>query len=347
MARLFRITSTPEKREPASTQASLVTDFSDEALFDAYSRAVVAAVEIVSPAVVHINVAHKNRIRQPWPRPMPEELTGSGSGVMFTPDGFILTNSHVVHNASTLKIILNDGRSFPAEVVGDDPHSDLAVIRASGWNLPIAQFGDSSKLKVGQLAIAIGNPYGFQCTVTTGVISALGRSLRSQHGRLIDNVIQTDAALNPGNSGGPLVDSRGKVIGINTAVILPAQGLCFAIPINTAKWVVSALMNKGRVTRAYLGIAGQNIPIERRLARQHGLETERGVLVISIEERSPAEKAGLRKDDIIVGFDEHPIHNVDDLHRYLTGEAVGKETNLTILRNGDLLTVKIAPTTDY
>jgi S1-C subfamily serine protease len=344
MARLFSIASKFEKEDPTTTPTPSVIDASDRALLDAYSRAVVAAVETVSPAVVHIKVTQGTRYRQPWL--MPEEPTGSGSGVIFTPDGFILTNSHVVHPASALEVILNDGRSFQAELVGDDPHTDLAVIRVSGWNLPIAEFGDSSNLKVGQLAIAIGNPYGFQCTVTTGVVSALGRSLRSQQGRLIDNIIQTDAALNPGNSGGPLVDSLGKVIGINTAMILPAQGLCFAIPINTAKWVVADLMKTGRVTRAYLGIAAQNVPIERRIARRHGLEPEKGVLVISVEERSPAEKAGSRKGDIIVAFDGHPIPTVDDLHRHLTGDAVGKESTLTILRNTELLTFKVMPRKD-
>ncbi|MGQ9631511.1 MAG: S1C family serine protease [bacterium] len=319
------------------------TEESDENLLDAYSRAVVRVAEKVGPTVVNIGVSQRRGARDPSGRAFPFEVSGNGSGVIFTPDGFILTNSHVVHGASKIEVALSDGREYSAKLVGEDPPTDLAVISIDARDLAVAQLGDSQKLKVGQLAIAIGNPYGFQCTVTTGVISALGRSLRSQAGWLIENVIQTDAALNPGNSGGPLVDSRGFVIGINTAVIMPAQGICFAIPINTAKLVAGILIRDGGVRRGYLGIAGQQQPLHRRIVRLHDLRTESGILVLSIEEDSPAARAGLKKGDVIVAFNDLPVANVDDLHRLLTEHEVGAEALITVLRDTKLLTLKVVP----
>src|ERR1700734_169255 len=267
-------------------------DSSDDQLFDAYSRPLTSAAESVSPGVVNIEVAHATGPRSN-PR-NPEAPAGSGSGFIVAPDGYIITNSHVVHRASRISVTLSDGRKSEAELIGDDPETDLAVIRISGSNLAAVPLGDSQEIRVGQLAIAIGNPYGFQCTVTAGVVSALGRSLRAGSGRLIDNVIQTDAALNPGNSGGPLVNSRGEVIGVNTAIILPAQGICFAIAINSAKLVAAWLIKEGRIRRSWIGVIGQDAPIHRRVVRFHRLAAEQGVLVAGIEAGSPASRAGLR-----------------------------------------------------
>src|SRR6266536_6541193 len=290
---------------------------SDDGLLDAYSAAVTAAAEKVSPSVVNIEVRHSPNSRQ-GPLGRPQEARGSGSGFVFTPDGFILTNSHVVHGASKLGVTLSDGRSLAARLIGEDPDTDLAVIRIDGDHLMPAVLGDSRSIRVGQLVVAIGNPYGFQCTVTAGVVSALGRSLRSQSGRLIDNVIQTDAALNPGNSGGPLVNSRGEIIGVNTAIIPMAQGICFAIPSNTARFVASRLMRDGRVRRSYIGVGGQNVPLHRRVVRFHQLPVASGILVVSIEPNSPAQRAGLREGDLITGFGDHVVPHVDALHRILT-----------------------------
>lgn len=307
---------------------------SDENLLDAYSRAVTAAAARITPSVVNIEVRQERRRG---------EVRGGGSGFFFTPDGFILTNSHVVSGASRVDVALVDGTRHPATIVGDDPHTDLAVIRISVPNQVAAEFGDSETIRPGQLAIAVGNPYGFQCTVTAGVISALGRSMRAKSGRLIDNVIQTDAALNPGNSGGPLVDSRGCVIGVNSAVILPAQGICFAIAINTAKFVASRLIRDGRITRSYIGVAGQNVPLHRRVVRFYGLTREQGVLVMSVEKGSAAERTGLREGDLIISYAGQAVGSVDDLHRILTEETVGVEAPIEFIRGADKLTASIVP----
>jgi S1-C subfamily serine protease len=315
----------------------------EDELLDAYSRAVISATEKVSPSVVNIEVHKSLSDNRPAQYRYPEELRGSGSGFIFTPDGFILTNSHVVHGADKVEVTLLDGRHFEADLIGDDPDTDLAVIRTNAPNLVSAPLGDSQKIQVGQVAIAIGNPYGFQYTVTSGVISALGRSLRSISGRLIDNVIQTDAALNPGNSGGPLVTSRGDVIGVNTAMIISAQGICFAIGINTAKFVAGKLIKEGRIRRSYIGLGGQNVAIHRRIVRFHRLPVESGVLVLSMEEDSPAKRAGLSDGDIIVGFDGKPVAGIDDLHKLLTDEKVGVKTEITILRRTEKLTLPIVP----
>src|SRR5205085_552415 len=307
-------------------QAELATNTSDDELLDAYSRAVIGVAERVSPSVVNIEVAHQVRGRRGE-----REAHGNGSGFVFTPDGFILTNSHVVHGATRLEVSLADGRRYQAQLIGDDPDTDLAVIRITAPNLMPAQLGSAQGVRVGQLVVAIGNPYGFQCTVTAGVVSALGRSLRAQSGRLMDDVIQTDAALNPGNSGGPLVTSQGLVIGVNTAVIRPAQGICFATSIDTAKFVAGRLIRDGRVRRSYIGLAGQNVPLPRRLVRYYELPVESGILVISFEPNSPARRAGLEEGDIIVGFDGQPIAGIDELHRLLTDERVGRTVQLTVI----------------
>jgi S1-C subfamily serine protease len=302
----------------------------DAQLLDAYSRTVVSVAEKTSSSVVKIDAVHR---RGP----------GGGSGFVFARDGFILTNSHVVSSARKIEVSVTDGRRYPSELIGDDPDTDLAVIRTHAPDLVSATLGESNALRVGQLVIAIGNPYGFQTTVTAGVVSALGRSLRSQSGRLMDNIIQTDAALNPGNSGGPLVNSRGEVIGVNTAVILPAQGICFAIPIDTAKWVVGLLMRDGQIRRGYLGLAGQNIELPRRFVRYHNLATSSGILVVSVEPDSPARDAGLREGDVLVAFNDKPLAGIDDLHRLLTDDAIDKRSVLTILRRTEKLTLDITP----
>jgi len=313
---------------------------SDVELLDAYSKAVIRAADKVSPAVVNIEVHHEGRRLDPR---MPGERHGAGSGFVFTPDGFILTNSHVVHEASRIEVALPDGRRYQAQRIGEDPDTDLAVIRVSAANLQPVRLGDSQSLRVGQLVIAIGNPYGFQCSVTAGVVSALGRSLRGQSGRLMDNIIQTDAALNPGNSGGPLVTSQGEVIGVATAVILPAQGLCFAIAINTAKFVAGRLIKDGKIRRGYLGIGGQNVPLLRRFVRFFHLPIESGVLVISVEPDSPTELAGVREGDIITAFGGQPVAGIDDLHRLLTERQVGTRSTLEILRHTDRLILDVVP----
>jgi S1-C subfamily serine protease len=315
----------------------------DEQLLDAYSQAVIYAAERVSPSVVNIEVQQRLHLPQAPQARQPREVGGHGSGFIFTPDGFILTNSHVVHSATKIDVTLADGRRIPAELVGEDPDTDLALIRIYAPDLLPAVLGDSHALRVGQLVVAIGNPYGFQCTVTAGVVSARGRSLRSQSGRLIDDVIQTDAALNPGNSGGPLVTARGEVIGVNTAMILPAQGLCFAIAINTATFVAGRLIKDGRIRRGYIGVGGQNVPLPRRLVRLHALPVESGVLVVTVEPQSPALRAGLQEGDVIVAYGGQSIAGIDDLHRRLTEQQVDVQTSLTILRRGDRVELRVVP----
>ena len=330
-------------RDSSSLPHSSPSDPSDEQLLDAYSKSVAGVADRISPAVVKIDVrarAARADVRTGRGESPP---AGSGSGFVFTPDGFILTNSHVVHGASDILVTLVDGRTCSAQLVGDDPHTDLAVARIHAADVSAAPLGDSRSLRVGQIAIAIGNPYGFNCTLTAGVVSALGRTLRSSSGRMIDDVIQTDAALNPGNSGGPLVDSRGQVIGVNTAVILPAQGLCFAIAVDTAKFVVQHLLREGRVRRSYLGLGGQNIHLSQRMVRAHLLSASGGILVQSVEPDSPAHRAGLRDGDVLVAFGGERVETVDDLHRLLTGDCIGKSCEVQILRLGESLRREVVP----
>jgi S1-C subfamily serine protease len=297
---------------------------------------VVKVTEKVGPAVVSINIGW--RIRNSG-----MEKGGAGSGVLFAPDGYILTNSHVVHGATQITVVLDDQREYQAEFIGEDPATDLAVVRLYAAGLPFVEIGDSDALKVGQLIIAIGNPYGFQSTVSTGVISALGRHFRSEEGRLIENIIQHTAPLNPGNSGGPLVDSRGRVVGINMAIIQLAQGLSFSIPANTAKWVVSQVLAHGRVRRAYLGIAGRKQSLDRRLARAFHLENDSAVQVAVVEEGSPAHRAALREFDLIVAINDQPVASVDDLHQWLSQWPIGNKLTLTILRGVELIKQDLVP----
>jgi S1-C subfamily serine protease len=306
----------------------------DDFLLDAYSAAVTSAAARVTPSVVNVEVKTKSARG---------ERSGGGSGFLLTPDGFILTNSHVVTGTSSIDVRLVDGTRYDASVVGNDPHTDLAVLRISAPNQVPARLGDSDAIRPGQLVIAVGNPLGFQATVTAGVVSALGRTMRAKSGRLIDSVIQTDAALNPGNSGGPLVSSRGEVIGVNTAVILPAQGICFAIGINTAKFVAARLIRDGRITRSYIGVGGQSATVHRRIVRFYDLPVESGVLVLSVEEGSPAETAGLQRGDVIVAYGEKPVSTVDDLHRLLTEEEVGRESELMVIRGREKLQLAVVP----
>jgi len=308
-----------------------MSDLSDAPLHDAYSSAVTAAVRKIRPAVVHIGVRKGGR------------PAGSGSGFVITPDGYVLTNSHVASKAESLVVSLPDGRESAADLVGDDPDSDLAVIRLA---VPVEDWcvlGDSRHVEVGQIAIAIGSPYGFQHTVTSGIVSALGRSMRSQAGRLIDDVIQTDAALNPGNSGGPLVDARAEVIGVNTAVILPAQGICFAIGANTARVIAGWLVAEGRVPRSRIGLSGESVPIARRYVRHFGLARETGVRVHQVEAASPAERAGVHAGDLVIGLGEETVAGVDDLHRLLTGHAAARENVLHVIRRTERLALAIRP----
>jgi len=308
---------------------------------DDYSRTVTGAVSRAGPAVAHISVKRRAKGSRRMPQ---REQEGTGSGVVITPDGYIVTNNHVVEDASSLRVSLADGTSYNAEIVGKDPATDLALVRAQGSGLAVVSLGDSEKLQVGQLVIAIGNPFGFQNSVTAGVVSALGRSLRSRAGRLIENVIQTDAALNPGNSGGPLVDYRGLVVGINTAIIQFAQGICFAIPVNTMRWVVSSLIREGRVSRGYLGISGQNVPLPVRVISYFQLNQDSGVEILDVSANSPAYGAGLREGDVIVSLDGKPIGGVDDIHRLLTRDVVGKRLEISLLRDWtNMLEMRIVP----
>lgn len=314
------------------------TGANDPFLLDEYSRTVVAAVDRVAPSVVNIDI--KQRVET---RGRAREVGGSGSGFIIAPDGFILTNSHVVHNATLVTANLSDGREYPAQLIGDDPDTDLAVIRIDAPQLTHVRLADSESLRVGQIVIAIGNPLGFQASVTAGVISALGRSMHAQSGRLIDNIIQTDAALNPGNSGGPLVNSAGEVIGVNTAMIRPAQGICFAIASNTAKFVAAWLIRDGKIRRSYIGVAGQNVPIHRRVVRFYNLPIDTGVLVVSVEKDSPAAKTGLREGDVIIGFNGEPIASIHELHRRLMAEQIGVESKIVIIRQTEKLELPIIP----
>lgn len=318
-----------------SPDGSRAAESSEIEALDAYSRVITRVVETVGPSVVKLEVEHAGGGRG--------QQNGQGSGFVFTDDGLILTNSHVVHRSNRIHVVLQDGRRLTADLVGDDPDTDLAVVRISAADLVSAQLGDSSRLRQGQLVVAIGNPLGFQTTVTAGIVSAVGRTLRSTTGRLMDAIIQTDAALNPGNSGGPLVDAQGLVIGVNTAVILPAQGLCFAIPANTARWVASMLIRDGRVRRAFLGIGGQHVVLQRRLVREHDLASEQALMVVHVETGSPAHDAGIAEGDIVLSFGAESVTGVDDLHRLLTDRAIGVATTLTVLRRGQRKDVEITP----
>jgi S1-C subfamily serine protease len=322
-------------RDAAAGDASDSPTPNDAELLDAYSRAVTGVVERVAPAVVSVEVQHRRRGNSA------RESRGHGSGFVFTPDGFILTNSHVAHGATKTEVAFPDGRRLRAELVGDDPDTDLAVLRVAAPSQVIAPFGDSAALRVGQVVIAIGNPLGFHSTVTAGVVSAVGRSFRSVSGRLIDNVIQTDAALNPGNSGGPLLDSRGHVVGVNTAVILPAQGICFAVAVSTVQLVVGQLIAHGHVRRARIGVGGQNVSLPRLAVRAHRLIQPSGVLITTVERDSPAQRAGLQPGDIIVAFGGEPVHGIDDLHRLLSGERIGAATTVAAVRKAERLELPI------
>jgi len=308
----------------------------DADLLDAYSASVTAAVARVAPAVAHLRVENARRGRA-------GRGAGSGSGFLITPDGYLITNSHVAGGAAAIEVTLADGRVASAEVVGDDPDSDLAVLKVAASDLAWCRLGDSRRLRVGQIAIAIGSPYGFRHTVTAGIVSGLGRSMRARTGRLLDNVLQTDAALNPGNSGGPLVDARGEVIGVNTAVILPAQGICFAIGVATAERVAVTLIHEGRVRRAWLGVGGETVPLPRRVVRHFSLARESGVRVDVVEPDSPAAAAGFARGDVVVALDGAPVGDVDDLQRALGGDAIGRRVEFRVLRRDKLLTMTAVP----
>ncbi len=328
MSNSYSYVSSPEVEAQASEQATVPTEA--EAM-DAYSRVVTTVAESVSPTVVRIETETARG------------RGGSGSGFVFTPDGFILTNSHVVHGADKLKVFAPELGEFSAQLIGEDPDTDLALLRVDAPVLLAAKLGDSRQIRVGQLVVAIGNPYGFQHTVTAGVVSALGRSLRSQSGRLIEDVIQTDAALNPGNSGGPLVNSRGEVIGVNTATIMSAQGLCFAISINTAKFIASKLIREGVVRRSFIGVQAQTAPLNKIIARHYDLKTSTGALLLAIEPGTPASKSGLREGDVIVALEGEPVEGMDVLHRLLGEDRIGVATRLTVLRGSKRLEFKVVP----
>ncbi len=322
-----------DEKRPAGRCEVSETEKSDVELLDAYSRAVIKVAETTGPAIVGITVGNRS---------VPGQV-GAGSGVLIAPDGYILTNDHVVHGAEEILVTLTNGTSLKAGLIGADPATDLAVIRAEGSGLPYASFGDSAALRVGQLVIAIGNPFGFQSTVSTGVVSALGRALRSQEGRLIENIIQHTAPLNPGNSGGPLVDSRGRIVGINTAIIMLAQGIGFSIPSNTGKWVVSQILAQGRVRRGYLGIAGHQRPLPRRLVRYYNLKEGSAVEVVNVAPNGPGALGGLRVGDLVISIGGHDTANVDEIHRFLSEWPIGKPVPLTVIRGQERLEVSVKP----
>ena len=315
----------------AEQRAIQVDGSGDDSLLDSYSRTISSVAAQVAPAVVNIRVETGRRGE------------GNGSGFFIAPDGFILTNSHVVHGARKIEVTLADTRTFAANLIGEDPDTDLAVLRIGASQLPSLEFADSKKLRAGQIAVAIGSPYGFQQSVTAGVVSALGRSMRAESGRLMDDILQTDAALNPGNSGGPLVNSRGQVIGVNTAVILPAQGLCFAIAANTAQLVAGWLIKDGKIRRSYLGLAGQTVPLHPRITRFRRLDQESGVLIVGIEQGGPVDLSGLREGDIIISFKDSPVSSIDDLHRFLVGSEIGQRSVLTVVRGTEILNFLVTP----
>jgi len=312
----------------------------DDNLLDAYSQTVTRVARTVSNAVVHLNVTKPNNQRN---APQPNNPAGTGSGFVISSDGYVVTNSHVVNGATRIEASLPDGRTFLAHTLGDDPATDIAVLKIEGENLATMAFGESDRLQVGQIAIAIGNPFGFQYSVTAGVVSALGRTLRSQNGRLIDDVIQTDAALNPGNSGGPLVDSHGRVIGVNTAVILPAQGLCFAVASNLAKFVVGKLILEGRVRRGYIGIGAQAVPLPPKWLNALEVPTKGGIQIQTVESGGPAQLAGILPGDVLVQFEGKPVDSIDLLHKTLNEESIGRKISVWLLRNGGLKSVEVVP----
>jgi S1-C subfamily serine protease len=299
----------------------------DDQLLDGYSRTISAVANRLAPSVVNIRV----------------EGRGGGSGFVIARDGFVLTNSHVVHGGAKIEVTLHDGRSYPAQLVGEDPDTDLAILRTDAANLQHVRFADSAKIRVGQIAVAVGSPYGFQQTVTAGIVSALGRSMRAESGRLMDDILQTDAALNPGNSGGPLLNSAGEVIGVNTAVILPAQGICFAIASNTAHLVAGWLIKDGRIRRSTIGIAGQNVPLHPRVVRFHKLPRDRGVLVAEVQPHSPAARAGIREGDVILGFKGQPIATIDELHKQLIADEIGVTSPVMLLRGTEKMFAVVVP----
>lgn len=317
--------------EPAFPSSSS----NDDELLDQYSKVVNGVFRLISPAVVKVDIVRQGGHSQ--------ELRGSGSGFVFTPDGFILTNSHVVHGAKSIDVSFVDGRKLKARLIGDDPHTDLAVIKVDGFNLKYSKLGNSGALQVGQVVIAIGNPFGFECSVTSGIVSALGRSIRSNSGRLIEQVIQTDAALNPGNSGGPLVNSRGEVVGVNTAIILPAQGICFAVPASTAQWVASQLMTEGRIRRAFIGVGGQNILLPEGIMHIDRLPVESGVHVVSVEDGAPADLGGIRAGDVIIAVNGLMVKSMDDLHRFLTKEKIGERVRVVLIRQFEKVVLEVVP----
>jgi S1-C subfamily serine protease len=344
MNRIAQLIGSDSETATIVAEPSVQSDLpDDDKLLDAYSTAVVGAAKLASPAVVNIEMHQRPKTPQQGQRARRGPQGGSGSGFIFTPDGMVLTNSHVVHDAESIQVTLSDGRSYAARLIGDDPDTDLAVINIDAPNLSSIGFADSGAIQVGQLVIAIGNPYGFQYTVTAGVVSNLARSFRSQTGRLIDGVIQTDAALNPGNSGGPLLNSRGQVIGVNTAIIPAAQGICFAIPGNTAQFVAGRLIRDGRIRRSFIGVGGQNVPLHRRIVRYFRLAAETGVLVVGLEKNGPAERAGIQEGDILIEVDGKPMPGIDDLHRLLTAERSGEPMTITLIRRTEKLDVRVTP----